>query len=639
MRKVRTLGLAIIMAIVATMSGLLGYLAGLSQHPMTHQHLVPGEIGASGPGEEETASNGSLVWTGFGYIVDKSVLEKLVSLGNMFQHYPAYMVDFMVLRTGLPVAVEEAAQLSKVGHVDSIYYSRTNVQVAGVDEPDIVKLNGSHGFILSGSILHLVRLYPIDNAGPVESVNVTEVCAEVLPKARLQLVEGDSVVVIAEVEALCRPTVLMLAENTVVVFANVYRRPFVVQPETLVLGLDPSSLKVKWYLRLPGLFFDARLTPKGLVVVSGGYGYPARLLVEDELRPILVGFASSYTVVAAVDTGSGAADKTVFIGVSPRSIYATGDGEVYLLLPGVESLHKILGENVSLAKLVEFIGKGVFKPVWRNTTIVKLVVDDGPRLTVAAYTTVSGVVDKQWQFDVSGDYARLVVVEYEAPFGTRVNLYVLKRSDLSLVSSLEEIAVNENVHAVRFMGDKLYLVTFRRIDPLFVIDLSDPTRPRILGYREGPGFDEYLHPLGENLLVGIGLENGRVRVSTYRVLVNGNVVRVDVLYLPEDKGYSWSPVLDRRWGHRAFLLDEKHGYILIPVVYKGVAGKGGIAVIKYSGNGDLKLIAPALGPAHAQRAAYIDDVIYAIKTNGDGSLIVRAYDANTLEHLETIIAP
>ena len=85
------------------------------------------------------------------------------------------------------------------------------------------------------------------------------------------------------------------------------------------------------------------------------------------------------------------------------------------------------------------------------------------------------------------------------------NVYVLD-SNLSIVGKLEGLAPNENLYAVRFMGDRCYLVTFNQTDPFFVIDLSNPEAPKVAGELKIPGYSSYLQPYDANHVIGIGEE-------------------------------------------------------------------------------------------------------------------------------------
>jgi len=83
------------------------------------------------------------------------------------------------------------------------------------------------------------------------------------------------------------------------------------------------------------------------------------------------------------------------------------------------------------------------------------------------------------------------------------NLYVLN-SDLNLVGKLENLAAGETLHAARFVGDRCYLDTFLQVDPLFVVDLSQPAKPQVLGNLTIPGYSDYLQPYDSTHLIGIG---------------------------------------------------------------------------------------------------------------------------------------
>ena len=83
------------------------------------------------------------------------------------------------------------------------------------------------------------------------------------------------------------------------------------------------------------------------------------------------------------------------------------------------------------------------------------------------------------------------------------NLYVLD-DELKIVGSIEDIAPGEKIYSVRFMGDRAYMVTFKTVDPLFVIDLKDAKNPKILGALKIPGYSDYLHPYDENHIIGFG---------------------------------------------------------------------------------------------------------------------------------------
>jgi hypothetical protein len=150
------------------------------------------------------------------------------------------------------------------------------------------------------------------------------------------------------------------------------------------------------------------------------------------------------------------------------------------------------------------------------------------------------------------------------------NVYVLNMS-LGIVGSLENLATGENLHSARFMGDKCYLVTFKKTDPLFAIDLSEPTSPKVLGSLKIPGYSDYLHPYDETHLIGVGKETVEasegdfawyqgVKLSLFDVS-NVNEPKQLSKYVIGDRGTD-SPVLSEP---KAFLFDKSRNLLVIPV--------------------------------------------------------------------------
>jgi hypothetical protein len=123
---------------------------------------------------------------------------------------------------------------------------------------------------------------------------------------------------------------------------------------------------------------------------------------------------------------------------------------------------------------------------------------------------VAGSIYGQFALDESDGDLRVVTTE-EAWWGAQsVNhLFVLQddgSGELKPVGDAGELAPGETVRSARFVGDTGYVVTFRQVDPLFVIDLADPTQPTVLGELKIPGFSEYMHPLDDDHLLTVGQE-------------------------------------------------------------------------------------------------------------------------------------
>ncbi len=139
------------------------------------------------------------------------------------------------------------------------------------------------------------------------------------------------------------------------------------------------------------------------------------------------------------------------------------------------------------------------------TNIHAFSLDDG-KVGYKASASVPGRVDNQYMMDQNGEYLRVATNDYDYKKDADISSLYILDGKMNVIGKLEDIANDEQIKSVRFMGNTAYVVTFKNTDPLFAIDLSKPNEPKILGSVKLPGFSSYLHPLSENLLVGIGYD-------------------------------------------------------------------------------------------------------------------------------------
>jgi uncharacterized secreted protein with C-terminal beta-propeller domain len=219
-------------------------------------------------------------------------------------------------------------------------------------------------------------------------------------------------------------------------------------------------------------------------------------------------------------------------------------------------------------------------PTWSDgqyTSIYRISIN-GNALNFEAKGSVPGYVLNQYSMDENNGYFRLATTWQ----GTTQmnNLYVLNMN-LNLTGKLENLAPNERIYSARFMGDKAYLVTFRQVDPFFVIDLSNPENPKVAGELKIPGYSSYLHPYDENHVIGLGKENNTVKLSLFDVTNVNSPAEVDKYVVEGD--YSDSQALQ---DPKAFLFDKQKELLVIPVSvtqYGVVGGVGGTTKEPYYG--------------------------------------------------------
>ena len=147
-----------------------------------------------------------------------------------------------------------------------------------------------------------------------------------------------------------------------------------------------------------------------------------------------------------------------------------------------------------------------------STSIYRFKLEDGS-LTYTGKGEVPGSILNQFSMDEYNNYFRIATTQGESwrtdEYTSRNNLYILD-SDLKIAGKIEDIAPGERIYSVRFTGNRAYMVTFKNVDPFFVLDLSDPHQPEILGALKIPGYSDYLHPYDENHVIGFGKDTVEV---------------------------------------------------------------------------------------------------------------------------------
>lgn len=152
-----------------------------------------------------------------------------------------------------------------------------------------------------------------------------------------------------------------------------------------------------------------------------------------------------------------------------------------------------------------YICDNVWKESESATAIRKLTYENG-EINGVAETEVKGYLNDSFSIDEYKGYLRMAVTVDAADSNA---VYVLDE-ELHMTGKIEGLAEGERIYSARFMGNAGYFVTFRETDPLFSVDLSNPSEPKIIGQLKIPGFSEYLHPYGDGLLLGIGAEVDKV---------------------------------------------------------------------------------------------------------------------------------
>lgn len=200
----------------------------------------------------------------------------------------------------------------------------------------------------------------------------------------------------------------------------------------------------------------------------------------------------------------------------------------------------------------------------RTALHVFALASDGSDVTYRGSGYVPGSVLSQFSLDVRGDVVRAATSLVRSADGlrvTRVTTARLRDDELRTLGATADLAPGEQLQAARFLGDRAYLVTFVQVDPLFVVDLADPSDPRVLGEVELPGFSEYLHPLDAGHLLTLGRSsNGRgSALRLFDVTDATRPVLTAERNLPDDASSAAAG------NHHAFTFDAARGLLALPV--------------------------------------------------------------------------
>ena len=271
-----------------------------------------------------------------------------------------------------------------------------------------------------------------------------------------------------------------------------------------------------------------------------------------------------------------------------------------------------------------------------TTNIYQFDLEDAD-VPLTAMGAVPGVTLNQFSLDESDD--GLLRVATTTNFGDRASsgVYVLAASagNLQTIGSVTGLAPGEQIYSVRFIGDRGYVSTFRQVDPLFVIDLANPAKPRVVGELKVPGFSSYLHPLDATHLLGIGRDvdpaTGRVlglQLSIFDVGNPADPKRTATYTFAGDGWQSWSAAL---WDHHALSWFAEQGILALPVQQgEWWAGSTGLVVFKVdtTSTEGFTNLGTISHDGTVQRSVRIGEFVYSVSA---GEVKVHRLDAPTVE--------
>lgn len=522
--------------------------------------------------------------------------------------------DTMTGSAGMEAGVSKGAAPS---------YSDTNIQVAGIDEGDVVKTDGSYIYVASAN--HgTVRIIETNGkemkaAGQIPDTSTVE-SAKTIQEF---YINGDKMTVIRNAYEVTGQEEWKKqlqssgkgSEDIAYRYRSFpYRRgKTVTYIETFDLT-DRDNPKLTGSIRQDGHYYNSRRNGDYVYVFTRHYSdiYASREAISE--------------YVPAVNGVTIPADSIYM----PEQISGAG----YLVISAVDmqdpeepvQTKAIMADGDQFYVSQNYVYVGATKYDYRAnqynyTELLKLAYRDG-RIGFVAHGTVNGYLNNQFSMDEYQGKLRLVSTLSRNNAKTTNSLYVLDEK-LKVSGKIEDLAPDEQIYSARFMGDVAYFVTFRNMDPLFSVDLSDPANPIVLGELKITGFSEYLHPYADNLLLGIGREidpdSGNfkgLKLSMFDTTSLKDVKEGQKLVEPDfEYSAAWH-------NHKSVLIDAEKNLIGFTAEHYNYEDRDwGVCYVVYSYDPkegfrqELNFELDTAGDYSMTRGLYIGDYLYVVEHN------------------------
>jgi hypothetical protein len=455
----------------------------------------------------------------------------------IFNRFGVYYMDDGALDAG----AEGDSDGASSGPTD---YTTTNVQEEGVDEADFVKTDGEFIYVAQGSELTIVKSWPA-----VDTEIVSRFQVEGNPSS--MFLRGDRVILFSWI------------------YGGQDGEEFIENYGTRMQVIDVSDRTAPRLIRtvdMEGYFNQARMVNGEVYAVMNNWSYlpselweiawgddldflddqwdadeatrakyveHARDIVRPEVERIVEDMALSDFLPSYRDQIEGAPTASVELLHDCTDLYRPGDMSRLSVLSLV---HIDLDDDTQALDSVGLLSNGwtvyasqdnlyIAQTNWwswwwdwdqrdAGSYIHKFKLGDGVRSKIGyeASGAVDGWILDQWSMSEHDGSIRVATTDFtwwgwNADEEGGNNIFVMDQNGgaLETVGDLTGIAPGERIFASRMMGDRGYIVTFRQTDPLFTLDLSDKTAPKIVGVLEMPGFSSYLHPVDEDTLLGVGM--------------------------------------------------------------------------------------------------------------------------------------
>lgn len=470
-------------------------------------------------------------------------------------------------------------------------FSETNVQVEGVDEADIIKTDGDYIYVIAKNNLVIAKAYPPETAEILSTTTFENYYPqEIFIHRDTLVVFGSSSYDIGETD-----------DNKNKISNDVFspRYSNVLSAKLFDIS-NKQKPRIERIIDIEGSYLTSRKINSDVYLVSNVY---PNIYIDDftcddiipkyrvsdqggqpkieDMKPITnctdVGYikpiqADSFFTVASFSLTDIKKDiqKEVVVG-SGHNIYA--------------SEHNLYIAQTSWPQYTEY--GSIDDSSEEKTSVIKFGLNMG-KISLKGSNDIPGHILNQFSMDEFDNHFRIATTKgevWDTETQSSNNIYILDEN-MTQVGNLENLAPGEKIYSVRFLGKKGYVVTFKKVDPLFVLDLSNHGKPSVLGKLKIPGYSDYLHPYDENHLIGIGKDTeeaseqeqeGRefdfawyqgVKMAIFDVTDVENPKELHKVIIG-DRGTESEALSD----HKAFLFDREKELLVLPITLAEIKGE------------------------------------------------------------------
>ncbi|GBE20578.1 beta propeller domain protein [archaeon BMS3Abin17] len=509
----------------------------------------------------------SYILEGPGYQNQTNTFDSIKDMENFIEKNTISPKDyggvFSMFKGSTDVAMEAStARVSGQSAGGADEYSETNIQVEGVDEADIVKNDGKYIYTASGNKVIIVKAYPAEDMEILSEIELSNYVSNIF-------INDDKLIIFS-------------TESSQVNYAS--ERCYGGCPsgrETLTKIYiydvsDREEPELEHEISVTGNYISSRMIKDYVYVITNQHVYGNDIVlpvvIEDEVTEVIeppeIAYSDikdnsfQYTIILGIDIDNGETTQETMLNGYSSNIYVSQDN-IYTTQYKYGGWYRGMDDNQE-------------KTIIHKTSIDKL------EINYVASGEVPGRILNQFSMDEYDDNFRIATTSRDSNIiastndiaprrsSTQNNVYVLDEN-LNLIGELEGLAPGESIYSVRFMGERVYMVTFKKVDPLFVIDLSDSENPEVLGKLKIPGYSNYLHPYDENHIIGIGKDTEEaekgdfawyqgVKMAIFDVSDVENPIEMHKIIIG-DRGTNSEALNDPK----AFLFDREKELLVIPI--------------------------------------------------------------------------